>query len=152
MTEREFWQKIHNEIVKALNEIGSTIIGKSKQMILDREIYARGDFYRNSEYVQKGNLRAGYSVQFGSNVKHEPYVLGGKEPSWTPLEPLKAWVERKGLNWTDKKTGTALTTEQMARLIRGKIKREGIPARNVFAEILNDNVGYVRERLARIAI
>ena len=79
---------------------------------------------------------SGMTLRVGSNVKHEPFVLGGKVPSWTPIAPLKSWVERKGLSWTDKKSGKLLTVEQIAHMIQAKIKREGIAARNVFAQVI----------------
>ena len=88
----------------------------------------------------------------GSNVPHEPFVLGGKAPSWTPLEPLKAWVERKNLSWVDKKSGKALTIEQMAYMIRAKIKREGIPARNVFAEVIKNRESWIFQQLDSIEV
>ena len=63
-------------------------------------------------------------------------TLPGKVPSWPPIAPLIAWVERKHISWSDKETGKALTVAEIAYLIRGKIKREGIAARNVFASII----------------
>ena len=46
---------------------------------------------------------------FASKVFREPDLptLPGKVPSWTPIAPLIAWVERKHLSWTDKETGKA---------------------------------------------
>jgi hypothetical protein len=145
----DIWLKIYNELEKALNEIGSVLVGDAKRMILDKNIKDRGDFYRNTTYVIKGNLSRGMSLRVGSNVKHEPYVLGGKEPSWTPFAPILGWVQRKGLSWTDKR-GNIMKPEQMAWAIIHKIKREGIPARNIFADILKDRKSYVLQRLQRI--
>ena len=56
-------------------------------------------------------------LRVGSNVKHEPFVLGGKVPSWTPIAPLIAWVELKHLSWTDKETGKLLTVAEIAYLV-----------------------------------
>ncbi len=145
----DIWSLIYNEITKALHEIGSTLVKDAKRVILDKEIKDKGDFYRNTTYIVSGNLDKGMRLQYGSNVAHEPYVLGGKEPSWTPLAPIVGWVQRRGLSWTDKQ-GNLLTIEQMARMIIHKIKREGIAARNVFADILKDRNSYIMRRLKAI--
>ena len=91
-------------------------------------------------------------LRVGSNVKHEPFVLGGKVPSGTPIAPLLAWVERKHLSWTDKETGKALTVSQIAYLIRGKIKREGIAARNVFAQVVANREQWIYNQLNDIEV
>jgi hypothetical protein len=143
------WQKIIHEIEKALHEIGNELVKDSKREIINKDIRDKGDFYRNTDYIVS---RSGLSfrMQIGSNVAHEPWVLGGKQPSWTPVAPIKAWVERKGLAWADKKTGQPLTVEQMAFAIVGKIKREGIEARNVFQDVISDRKGYIKRRLKSI--
>jgi hypothetical protein len=94
----------------------------------------------------------GVTLHVGSNVRHEPFVLGGKVPSWTPLAPLKAWVERKHLAWTDRETGKELTVTQMAYMIRGKIKREGIPERNIYEEILRNREQWILRQLNDIEV
>lgn len=147
----DFWNLIKTEIEKALHEIGSVLVGDAKRIILDRGIKDKGDFYRNTAYKVSGTLNTGMRLFFGSNVKHEPYVLGGKEPSWTPLAPIVGWVQRKGLSWTDKQ-GNLLSVEQMAWMIIRKIKREGIPARNIFAEIIKDRNSYIIKRLKMIGV
>ncbi len=81
-----------------------------------------------------------------------PFVLGGKVPSWTPIAPLIAWVERKHLSWTDKETGKALTIAEIAYLIRGKIKREGIAARNVFASVIANREQWIYQQLNDIEV
>ena len=109
------------------------------------------DFYQNTGYeVLFGN--SGVELIVGSNVKHEQYVLGGKEPSWTPIAPLISWVERKDLKWTDKKTGFQLKVEQIAYMIRAKIKREGIEGRNVFAEVIKNKQEWIYKQLDSIEI
>ena len=143
------WKRIYDEIIKALYEIGYTITGDAKRMCFEKKIYAFGDFERNIKPVVSGNLSAGMRLQVGSNVAHEPYVLGGKQPSWTPFVPILAWVEKKGLEWVDKRK-KVMTAEQIAWTIIHFIKREGIPARNIFAEILTDRKSYVMNRLQRI--
>jgi hypothetical protein len=143
------WQRILGEIEKALHEIGNELTKDAKREIIEQNIRDKGDFYRNADYLLS---RSGltFRLQVGSNVAHEPWVLGGKQPSWTPVAPIKAWVERKGLAWADKKTGQPLTVEQMAFAIVGKIKREGIEARNVFQDVISDRKGYIKRRLKSI--
>ncbi len=143
------WSRIYTEITKALHEIGSTLVKDAKQIILDKEIKDKGDFYRNTAYIVSGSLNTKMKLQYGSNVAHEPYVLGGKEPSWTPLEPIVGWVERKGLSWTDKQ-GNLLRAEAIAWMIIRKIKREGIAARNIFADIMKDRESFIINRLKMI--
>ena len=150
---------VADEIVRAIwvaidgcmNRIGSVIDGDARRLIIEKGIKDRGDFYQNSGYAVTAS---GDSVNLavGSNVKHEPYVLGGKVPSWTPLAPLKAWVERKNLNWTDKVSGKELSVEQMAYMIRGKIKREGIAARNVFDEVIRNKEAWIYSQLQNIEV
>jgi hypothetical protein len=75
--------------------------------------------------------------------------MGGKVASWTPIVPLIAWVERKKLSWCDKK-GNKLTAKQMAYMIRNKIKREGIKERNVFQEVLNQELTWIESQIAEL--
>ena len=100
------YRAIFAAIESRLHLIGSVIDGEARRLILERDIKAEGDFLANTGYeVDVGSSSIDLIV--GSNVPHEPYVLGGKVPSWTPIEPLKAWVERKNLSWVDKKSGQA---------------------------------------------
>ena len=91
-------------------------------------------------------------LRVGSNVKHEQYVFGGNEPSWTPIKPLISWVERKGLSWADKKTGVQLKVEQIAYMIRAKIMREGIEPRNVYETVIENRVPWILEQLNGIEV
>ena len=148
---REIYQAIYAALESRVYLIGSMIDADARREILAQKIYDKGDFYDNAGYLvenQPGALR----LRVGSNVRHEPFVLGGKVPSWTPIAPLKAWVERKGLAWTDKKSGKLLTIEQMAYMIRGKIKREGIPARNVYETVIKNREAWIYEQLDSIEV
>ena len=147
----DIYRAIFAAIESRLHLIGSVIDGEARRLILERDIKSEGDFLANTGYeVEVGNSSIDLIV--GSNVAHEPFVLGGKVPSWTPLEPLKAWVERKNLSWVDKKSGKALSIEQMAFMIRAKIKREGIPARNVFAEVIRKRESWIFQQLDSIEV
>lgn len=79
-------------------------------------------------------------------------TLPGKVPSWTPIAPLIAWVERKHLAWTDKETGKLLTVAEIAFLIGGKIKREGIAARNVFTQVVSNREQWIYQQLNDIEV
>ena len=147
----EIYRAIYTALESRLHLIGSVIDADSRKEILAQQIYEKGDFYGNTGYLVE-TQPSGMTLRVGSNVKHEPFVLGGKVPSWTPIAPLISWVERKHLSWTDKATGKLLTAQQIAYLIRGKIKREGIAARNVFAEVLSNREQWIYQQLSSIEV
>ena len=143
----EIYRAIYTALESRLHLIGSVIDAESRKEILAQQIYDKGDFYGNTGYLLQTTDTA-MILRVGSNVKHEPFVLGGKVPSWTPIAPLIGWVERKHLSWTDKETGKAL----IAYLIRGKIKREGIAARNVFAQVISNREEWIYQQLNDIEV
>jgi len=147
----EVYRAIYSALESRLHLIGSVIDAESRKEILAQQIYDKGDFYGNTGYLVETSPSA-MILRVGSNVKHEPFVLGGKVPSWTPIAPLIAWVERKHLSWTDKETGKALTVAEIAYLIRGKIKREGIAARNVFAQVIANREQWIYQQLNDIEV
>ena len=147
----EIYRAIYTALESRLHLIGSVVDAESRREILAQQIYDKGDFYGNTGYLVETSPSA-MILRVGSNVKHEPFVLGGKVPSWTPIAPLIAWVERKHLSWTDKETGKALTVARIAYLIRGKIKREGIVARNVFAQVIANREQWIYQRLNDIEV
>jgi len=147
----QIYKAIYNALESRLHLIGSVIDGDARREILAQNIYDKGDFYANAGYLVETTSDS-MVLHVGSNVKHEPFVLGGKVPSWTPIAPLIAWVERKHLSWTDKKTGVQLTIEEIAYLIRGKIKREGIAARNIYAEIIANREQWIYQQLNSIEV
>ena len=148
---REIYLAIFTALESRLHLIGSMIDAESRKEILAQQIYDKGDFYGNTGYLLQAT-DAAMVLRVGSNVKHEPFVLGGKVPSWTPIAPLIAWVERKHLSWTDKETGKALSVAEIAYLIRGKIKREGIAARNVFASVIANREQWIYQQLNDIEV
>lgn len=131
----EIYRAIYAALEQKFYLIGSVIDAEARREILDKKIYDKGDFYGNTGFMVE-NDNEGLILRVGSNVKHEPFVLGGKVPSWTPIAPLKAWVQRKNLNWLDK-DGHKLKVDQIAYMIRAKIRREGIEARNVFEAVID---------------
>ena len=147
----EVYRAIYSALESRLHLIGSVIDAESRREILAQQIYDKGDFYGNTGYLVETSPSA-MILRVGSNVKHEPFVLGGKVPSWTPIAPLIAWVERKHLSWTDKETGKALTVAEIAYLIRGKIKREGIAARNVLASVIANREQWIYQQLNDIEV
>lgn len=148
---REIYLAIYAALESRLHLVGSVIDADSRKEILAQQIYDKGDFYGNTGYLVETSPDA-MILRVGSNVRHEPFVLGGKVPSWTPIAPLIAWVERKHLSWTDKETGKLLTVAEIAYLIRGKIKREGIAARNVFAEVIANREQWIYQQLNDIEV
>lgn len=147
----EIYRAIYAALESRLHLIGSIIDADSRKEILTQQIYDKGDFYGNTGYIVETN-DSGMTLRVGSNVRHEPFVLGGKVPSWTPIAPLKSWVERKGLSWTDKKSGKLLTVDQIAHMIQAKIKREGIAARNVFAQVIANREQWIYQQLNSIEV
>ena len=148
---REIYLAIYAALESRLHLIGSVIDAESRKEILAQQIYDKGDFYGNTGYLVETSPDA-MILRVGSNVKHEPFILGGKVPSWTPIAPLKSWVERKGISWTDKKSGKLLTVDQIAHMIQAKIKREGIAARNVFAQVIANREQWIYQQLNSIEV
>ena len=147
----EIYRAIYAALESRMHLIGSVIDAESRKEILAQQIYDKGDFYGNTGYLLQTTDTA-MILRVGSNVRHEPFVLGGKVPSWTPIAPLIAWVERKNLSWTDQETGKVLTVAEIAYLIRGKIKREGIAARNVFASVISNREQWIYQQLNDIEV
>jgi hypothetical protein len=147
----EIYRAIYTALESRLHLIGSVIDADSRKEILTQQIYDKGDFYGNTGYVVETD-DSGMTLRVGSNVKHDPFVLGGKVPSWTPIAPLKSWVERKGLSWMDKQSGKLLTVDQIAHMIQAKIKREGIAARNVFAQVIANREQWIYQQLNSIEV
>lgn len=150
----EIYRAILTALESRLHLIGSVITADARRGTLAYQpypIYDKGDFYQALGYVLS-RRSDGFVLSVGSNVRHEPYVLGGKVPSWTPIAPLKAWVERKNLAWTDKRTGAALSVDQMAHMIQHAIRKRGIPARNVHAEVLAQREQWIFSQLDSIEV
>lgn len=148
---RQIYRTIITALESTLDGIGSVLDADARKEIIRLGIIDKGDFLGNAGYLVQKNSE-GMTLRVGSNVRHEPFVLGGKVPSGTPLEPLKAWVERKNLAWVDKKTGTPLKVEQMAKLIFWKIKHHGIPARNVYETVLQNKEAWIFDQLNGIDV
>lgn len=148
---RDIYRAIFRALEAKFHHIGSIIDAEARKLVIERRIEDKGDFRRNLGYAVV-KTETSLDLKEGSNVSHAPYVLGGKVPSWTPLEPLKSWVERKGFSWVDKITGKVMTIEQMAIMIRAKIRREGIKGRNIFAEIMKNKKQWIFNELDRIVV
>lgn len=138
------------QLESRLHLIGSVITRDATREAMSLEIRDKGDFIASIGYLIRP-LPDGFIMNVGSNVPHEPYVLGGKVPSWTPIAPLIGWVQRRQLAWVDKK-GKQLTVEQMAYMIRAKIRREGIPARNVFQTVIDALDTWIWEQISSIEV
>lgn len=151
----EMMKEIYRAILEALESklhlVGSVLDGDARREIIAQNIRDKGDFLGNAGYLVE-NSGDGMTLRVGSNVRHEPYVLGGKAPSWTPIAELIGWVSRKGLSWVDKKSGLQMSVEQMAYAIRGKIKREGIAGRNVYQTVLNNREKWIYEQFNSIEV
>lgn len=147
---REIYQAIYAALEQRVHLIGNILVADSNKEAKKQGI-GDGDFYNAIGYIVE-DIPDGMILHLGSDIEYEQYVLGGKVPSWTPIKPLIAWVERKALSWADKKTGKQLTVEQMAYMIRSKIKREGIPARNIFETVINNRDEWIYQQLDSIEV
>lgn len=147
----DIYRAIYNALEGKLHLIGSVIDADARREIIAENILDKRDFYNNAGYLVDTQAD-GMTLRVGSNVRHEPYVLGGKVPSWTPIAPLIAWVERKGLAWVDKQSGKALSVQQMAYMIRGKIRREGIAARNVYETVIKNREQWIYQQMSSIEV
>ena len=78
----EIYRAIYTALESRLHLIGSVIDADSRKEILTQQIYDKGDFYGNTGYLLQTTDTA-MILRVGSNVRHEPFVLGGKVPSWT---------------------------------------------------------------------
>lgn len=147
------YKQVVEAIMKSLdvnmNRIGGVLDSDARQLIIQRKMVDRGDFLHATGYevVRTGNY---ITLRFGSNVSHAPFVLGGKIPSWTPLAPIKSWVERKGLSWVNNDTGKSMTVDQMAWAIIHNIRKEGIKARNVFEEVFRNREQWIYKTLEAV--
>lgn len=149
MSVQMVYQEIVSKYMRKMEMLGERLEGKIAEKIAHYEptpIYDTGEFYRKLTHSVKHECDT-ITLRLWSNAPHSKYVLGGKVPSWTPIAPLKTWVERKGLSWLDSR-GKEMTTEQMAFLIQRKIRRYGIKERNVLAEVFKENEGWIRAALS----
>ena len=76
----EIYRAIYAALEGRLHLIGSVIDADSRKEILAQQIYDKGDFYGNTGYLLQTTDTA-MILRVGSNVRHEPFVLGGKVPS-----------------------------------------------------------------------
>ncbi|MDD3535171.1 MAG: hypothetical protein PHC50_03380 [Candidatus Cloacimonetes bacterium] len=149
------FEQIYESLLRVLESrvylIGSVIARDAARLAEKEGIRDLGDYIDSFHYIVSP-LPDGFLLHVGSHVHHAPFIEGGKVPSWTPLAPLIAWVERKQLAWTDKKSGKLLSVVQMACLIRAKIKREGIPARDVFKATIDDLDAWITQQIDSITL
>lgn len=154
-------QAIMDVLTQKVHAIGNRIDGKAREEAIkevdygtytDRYIYDLGNFWNAMTYVVTQEGEDTLVLRVGSNVKHEPFVLGGKVPSWTPIAPLIAWVQRKNLAWVDKETGQPLSVETMAYMIRSAIKRRGIRPRNVYQEVIKNQEEWIYKELSNMEV
>lgn len=150
---------LYNEVYRALfaalegklHLVGSVVMGDAKEAIIEQNIKDQGDFYRNADY-RVARIPNALQLTVGSNVAHEPYVLGGKVPSWTPFEPIKSWVERHEGYFEFKSNNKEKEIDSIAWAIIHKIKREGIPGRNVFAEVMKNRKKWIYEQFTNLEV
>ena len=133
-----------------LDKIGLVLQGQMKKEARQQKIWAKGDFVRNMDYevVQEGNY---LGLKLGSNVEHAQYVLGGKIPSWTPIDPIIEWIKTRRIVWYDN-NDKKMKPKQMAFLISRKHSRVGIPERNIPAEVIEKRRNWIDKQLNSVEI
>lgn len=77
----EVYRAIYAALESRLHLIGSVIDAESRKEILAQQIYDKGDFYGNTDYLVETSPDA-MILRVGSNVKHEPFAI--------TLNPLQA--------------------------------------------------------------
>ncbi|MCF7911433.1 MAG: hypothetical protein K9M99_02815 [Candidatus Cloacimonetes bacterium] len=140
-------REIVSKYRQRLDKIGLVLRGQLIKMASDRKIRAKGDFINNMSYelVETGE---GFVLRLGSNVDHAEYVLGGKEPSGTPFEPLEQWIKDKGIVWY--RGNKEMSTKQMIFLIVRKHKEKGIEARNIVQELIDKREDWILSQLREV--
>ena len=136
---------IRKALRKRLDEIGIVLSDLAHKKAEQQGIRASGKFSDQMQHILVDE-QTQMVLFVGSNVEYAPYVLGGKVPSFTPLKPLKEWIEMKKIQWVDN-NGKDLSVEQMAFMISAKHSKEGIPERNVLAEVITENKNWIFNKL-----
>lgn len=145
------WNEQKAEIMHRLEIIAETIEGKIAHRISNYQpypIYDRGEFLNKLQH-RVTEVDDDIVVNIWSDTPHTKYVLGGVVPQWVPIKPLIAWVERKKLSWVDK-DNNKLTALQIAHIVQLKIKRKGVKERHVFREILEEEMSWIENQIAKI--
>lgn len=68
---------------------------RAEQNLLDIDAYDTGELY---DKVRIKTARNGLSVVVGSTAKHAPYIEFGTRPHFPPLDKIRAWCIRKGID------------------------------------------------------
>ncbi len=152
--EKEILRGILKALEQKFNLVGSVIEGEARKLIIDRNIRDKDDFLQNTGYEVVIDADA-ITLFVGSNVKHEQYVLGGREGDYKlkgpPVKVIKSWVERKNISWVDGK-GKPIPVDTIVYLVIEKIKREGIEEKNVFAEIIKNKEKWIYDQLDSVLV
>ncbi len=130
---------------KKLDYMGNHLKGQLIKEASKRKIRAKGDFINNMSY-EVSETEAGLVLRLGSRVDHAKYVLGGKVPSWTPMEPLMDWIKVRKIVWWE--GNRKVKDKEIAFLIARKHSREGIDARNIVQDVVDSREGWIRRQLA----
>jgi hypothetical protein len=142
------FEQLAREIVggyrRKLDYMGDLLKGQMIKEASSRKIRAKGDFINNMSYEVVETPTA-LILRLGSKVEHAKYVLGGKVPSWTPLEPLMEWIKVRKIVWWDK--NRKMEDKEIAWLISRKHKREGIEPRNIVQDVIDKREGWIRKEL-----
>jgi hypothetical protein len=143
------WDQVKSEVYQKLEVVAEHIEGLVAKKISNYKpspIYDKGNFLNKltHEVKEQGNS---FEINVWSKAPHSQYVLGGSYYDFwkPPIKPLKAWVYRKRMDWLKKKDGTP-DIEAMAYVIRESIYKKGIKERNVFEQVLLEELDNIKKR------
>jgi len=150
MTEQELWETVSEDVVLRLERVAYLINDKIAERAIKDNIRDTGQFADSFTYKIDYDAQ-GYTLLFWNRARHSNYVLGGSQywKKLPALKPILAWVERKKLAWVDD-DGNKKTALQMAFMIRSKIFRDGLPERNVFQDVVREEMDWIESELQKV--
>jgi len=90
-----YLRKAYPEALNAANqETAEEIRDNARNNIKQLDAFDTGELY-NSIEIHTSPQRL--SVSVGSTAKYAPFIEFGTSPHFPPLEPIRAWCQRKGI-------------------------------------------------------
>lgn len=159
----KFYKKVVAALEQYLHRMCMKILADADKIIRDKKAIASGEMVRNlRETVYKEAGKIVGVAGTGKNVPYSIYRHEGTKPHFPPVEPIKAWVIRKGLvgkkaterSLSRTKKGRAALDEagQIAFLIARKILKSGTTGLPFLKMALEQNKSYIMSQLKLINI
>jgi hypothetical protein len=93
---KAFESALQKEIDSTLTALGEQLTGMVQKNLRNSGSIASGTLLRTM-----GPVHSGTWLKVGSPVVYGSYVEIGTKPHWSPIEPLKLWVDLKKLDLVD---------------------------------------------------